>query len=402
MATKLHWGAFGSYKTSGALQDDVIPAVLKGRPVVTNVRGFTLDRVREVYPEVPEDAQIINIDTDTEDGLDRVRKWFHWAPFGALMVFDEAQLLFPASWRASDLAEFDYPGGIDQAKADNRPYNWEDAWTRQRHRKFDVILTTPSITLLRKDIRAWAEAAYYHLNLGLVSQFWPFKGRYRETLHNASENKPSAGAMSATKKINEKTFACYESTATGQVSDTIAGINIFRTPKIMVLLFVIFACFALILDGGGADWLFAENKLEALLQSSGAPKVAAQTTVEAQQTGQNHTQVSSHSAVNHGGLAVSHRPDNQANSLESNLLKGFDIRIDADISEGRKRYYMFSASAEGYSSFTLSEYDLELAGYQVIRKTSCLALLVHAGGGFPVTCSRRLDKSTDTVDTKLL
>ena len=49
MSIKIHHGFPGSYKTSGAVQDDFIPAALAGRHIVTNVRGLdNEDRIREV------------------------------------------------------------------------------------------------------------------------------------------------------------------------------------------------------------------------------------------------------------------------------------------------------------------------------------------------------------------
>ncbi|HHE5722686.1 zonular occludens toxin domain-containing protein, partial [Pseudomonas aeruginosa] len=53
MAIKIHHGPNGSYKTSGAIQDDLIPAIKKGRVIITNVRGLTRERIFQVMPETP-------------------------------------------------------------------------------------------------------------------------------------------------------------------------------------------------------------------------------------------------------------------------------------------------------------------------------------------------------------
>ncbi|HEJ4774917.1 TPA: hypothetical protein SMR50_006419, partial [Pseudomonas aeruginosa] len=50
MAIKIHHGPNGSYKTSGAIQDDLIPAIKKGRVIITNVRGLTRERIFQVMP----------------------------------------------------------------------------------------------------------------------------------------------------------------------------------------------------------------------------------------------------------------------------------------------------------------------------------------------------------------
>lgn len=60
MSIKIHHGPNGSYKTSGAIQDDAVPALKDGRVIITNVRGFTLERAYQVFPDLPNTAEIIN------------------------------------------------------------------------------------------------------------------------------------------------------------------------------------------------------------------------------------------------------------------------------------------------------------------------------------------------------
>ena len=117
MSGKIHHGPPGSYKTSGAVQDDVIPELRKGRVVVTNVRGLTQEQVLTVYPDLPETAEIINVNTDEPEGMAEMRRWFHWAPLGCLLLVDEAQIVFPKKWREKDLSALDYPGGEKKALA---------------------------------------------------------------------------------------------------------------------------------------------------------------------------------------------------------------------------------------------------------------------------------------------
>ena len=50
MAVKIHHGAPGSYKTSGAVMDDFTHWAREGRTIVTNVRGLTQDRIDDVHP----------------------------------------------------------------------------------------------------------------------------------------------------------------------------------------------------------------------------------------------------------------------------------------------------------------------------------------------------------------
>lgn len=168
MSIKIHHGPNGSYKTSGAIQDDAVPALKEGRVIITNVRGFTLERAYTVFPDLPNTAEIINLDLESLADLERMRTWFQWAPRGAFLIFDETQLLFPKSWREKDLEKFDFPGGPEAAHEADRPMGWLDAWTRHRHFNWDIVLTTPNISYIRDDIRMTCEMAYRHSNLAVI------------------------------------------------------------------------------------------------------------------------------------------------------------------------------------------------------------------------------------------
>ncbi|EZN80132.1 zonular occludens toxin domain-containing protein, partial [Pseudomonas aeruginosa] len=188
MSIKIHHGPNGSYKTSGAIQDDAVPALKDGRVIITNVRGFTLERAYQVFPDLPNTAEIINLDLESLEDLEKTRTWFQWAPRGAFLIFDETQLLFPKSWREKDLERFDYPGGPEAAHAADRPMGWLDAWTRHRHFNWDIVLTTPNISYIRDDIRMTCEMAYKHSNLAVIG----IPGRYKEAQHDAQLNRPPA------------------------------------------------------------------------------------------------------------------------------------------------------------------------------------------------------------------
>ena len=256
MSIKIHHGPNGSYKTSGALQDDAIPAIKEGRTIITNIRGFTLDRVYDVFPDCPKTTEIINLSMESTDDLEKLRRWFMWAPKGAFLIFDETQILFPKSWRDKDLEQFDYPGGIEKAKEADRPTSWLDGWTRHRHWNWDVVLTTPNIRYIRDDIRLTCEKAYLHANLALIG----VKGRYKEAMHDAQENRPHSDGSSIVelKKISASTFKLYESTSTGTVRDTAAGKNLLLSPKVLGLLGFIAALLYSVFSGGSAS-LFTDG-----------------------------------------------------------------------------------------------------------------------------------------------
>lgn len=358
MSIKIHHGPNGSYKTSGAIQDDAVPALKAGRIVVTNVRGFTLERVLAVYPDLPESASIINLDFDNTDDLNRMRTWWQWVPQGAFIIFDETQLLFPKSWKDSDLKLFDYTGGIDQAKIDNRPINWLDAWTRHRHFGWDVVLTTPNITYIRDDIRATCEMAYKHSNMAVIG----WKGRYKEAMHLPTQNVPSGDFVNEYKKIKQEIFKLYDSTATGTVRDTQAGKNIFRSPKLLFFTALPICILIYIFSTGKANPL-------AVLQNGGKSQQGA---MVANQTGsaQNNTVSSVHSS---SGSSV---PVNTGLSTVNHPYANTEIYIKGVIYNPKQVLYLIAIQSESHI-LEVNSLDLRKSGYKVSYISDCVAKLAY-------------------------
>ncbi|WP_421299676.1 zonular occludens toxin family protein [Aeromonas veronii] len=242
MSIKIHHGAPGSYKSSGAIHTDVLPAIKAGRHIITNVRGFTAERCKEVLGKaVPESFQVTYIETESQDGRDHLARFYHWAPKGVFFLVDEVQRIFPPSWRQSDLDRLDYPGGPDVAKADGRPETIDVAFDMHRHHNWDFVFTTPNIKKVHAVIRAAAETAIRHTNMGLLG----IGGRYKTVLHLADNSGSSMSDVLQAKPFNKVpnyVFKLYDSTTTGKVSDTIAGSSMFRDPKILFFLAIMGLC----------------------------------------------------------------------------------------------------------------------------------------------------------------
>ncbi|MGU5641914.1 zonular occludens toxin family protein [Aeromonas caviae] len=242
MSIKIHHGAPGSYKSSGAIHTDVLPAIKAGRHIITNVRGFTAERCREVLgKDVPEGFQVTYIETESQDGRDHFARFYHWAPKGAFFLVDEVQRIFPPSWRQGDLDRLDYPGGPDVAKEDGRPETIDVAFDMHRHHNWDFVFTTPNIKKVHAVIRAAAETAIRHTNMGLLG----IGGRYKTVLHLADNSGSSMSDVLQAKpfnKVPKYVFKLYDSTTTGKVSDTIAGSSMFRDPKILFFLAIMGFC----------------------------------------------------------------------------------------------------------------------------------------------------------------
>ena len=243
MSIKIHHGAPGSYKSSGAIHTDVMPAIKSGRHIVTNVRGFTAERCREVLGKaVPDDFEVTYIETESQSGRDRFARFYHWAPKGVFFLVDEVQRIFPPSWRQSDLDRLDYPGGPDVAKDDGRPETIDVAFDMHRHHNWDFVFTTPNIKKVHPVIRAAGETAIRHTNMKILG----FGKRYKTVLHLADNNGSSMSDVLQAKpfnKVPDYVFKLYDSTATGKVTDTIAGSSILRDPKILFFLVFLGFCF---------------------------------------------------------------------------------------------------------------------------------------------------------------
>lgn len=265
MSIKIHHGPPGSYKTSGAVMDDFIPAARAGRVIVTNIRGLNdPERVRLALGDetIPESFELHHLPTtehpDAQENRRMLARWFHWLPHGALLMMDECQMIWPKAWKESDLDALNYPGGVDAASADNRPHNWAAAFEMHRHYGWDMVLTTPNIDRLRADVRQCSEGAYKHKNQAIIG----LKGLYLEAFHMADDSGKSASDFLTlrNRRIKPEVWQLYDSTATGSFSDTIAGLSLFANPRILLLLGVLALAIGWFVKsgppsvlGGGAD-----------------------------------------------------------------------------------------------------------------------------------------------------
>lgn len=382
MSIKIHHGPNGSYKTSGAIQDDAVPALKDGRVIITNVRGFTLERAYTVFPDLPNTAQIINLDLESLADLEKMRTWFQWAPRGAFLIFDETQLLFPKSWRERDLEKFDFPGGPEAAHEADRPMGWLDAWTRHRHFNWDIVLTTPNISYIRDDIRMTCEMAYKHSNLAVIG----IPGRYKEAQHDAQLNRPPAdGTIVEYKRIKKQTFRLYQSTATGKTQDTKAGKSLLRSPKLVLLLALLAGTIGFVsymgplkVVGGGAQ----QTPDPAHPQPTSAPHPQG-AAVPAQ------TPVAAHSAlpagVVFGQSGVSTLP------LAEHPFAGRQIAVAARVKglvKGMQReMYMFVITDSEGRRLMLNSWQMGESGYGVKARSECVAELSYGEYHETIVCA---------------
>lgn len=261
MSIKIHHGPPGSYKTSGALADDLPKAVLAGRHIITNVRGLSdEENIREVMAgqgkKVPDSFKLTYIKTDPTDvdyapdescaeNMEMLRRFWHWSPDGAFFILDEIQEIYPKTYKDKQLKALEFPGGINAANDAGRFLDIALAFEKHRHKNWDFILTTPNINKVHPIIRGSSEGAYKHKNLALLGGI--FKGRYIEGFHSADTNgRPSDFYSITRKRVPDYVFKLYKSTATGVVQDTTAGQSLFSNPRILLLLGILAIVFAFV------------------------------------------------------------------------------------------------------------------------------------------------------------
>lgn len=394
MSIKIHHGPNGSYKTSGAIQDDAIPALKEGRTIITNVRGFTLQRAYEVFPELPPTADIVNLDLENLADLERMRTWFQWAPRGAFLIFDETQLVFPKSWREKDLERFDFPGGPEAAQAADRPMGWLDAWTRHRHFNWDVVLTTPNIGYIRDDIRMTSEMAYKHSNLAVIG----IPGRYKEAQHDAQVNRPPAdGTVIEYKRIRKQTFELYQSTATGKTQDTKAGKSLLRSPKLLALLAFIAMCLGFSFLMGPISFLRKPEPVEPV-PAAPAPAAAPAAHSAQQPLVAHQTSPGTGSLVPGLGAAVG-AVQQAAVQLADHPFKGRQIAVAGRViglRNGMKAVmYMFAITDPEGRRLMLNSWQMGESGYGVKERSECVAELFYGDYHETVVCAGSIQKPAE-------
>lgn len=235
MPVKIYWGPPGSYKTASAVWDDVTECAKQGRVLITNVRGLTEAKCAEHLKVINPGFRVMHFAMDRPSEMGALRRWWHWAPFGAYFVLDEVQVIYPPFWKPTQMRELDGPGDRDRKwpSGEVMPKEMETAFDMHRHGNWDFTFTTPNIKKVRPEIRAAAEWAYKHRNLAYIGFL---KGSYMEFQHNAEDNgNPSDIFTARRRKVPPHVFQLYHSTATGTARDSAAGGSIFTSPYFLLL-----------------------------------------------------------------------------------------------------------------------------------------------------------------------
>jgi zona occludens toxin len=236
VATSIHHGAPGSFKSFALVQRFGMDALKEGRVVVTNIRGFNdIELIKAQFPTTafPPTAQIIYIDGETAEGRHYIGGFFHWVPFRALILIDEGQRVYPdrREFKLSVFDTFCCPPGFTPEALPNgisRPEDIYTAFDMQRHYQWDIFVSTTNVAKIQKPIRQVAETAFLHKSLSGKLPFL-FKNTWYEFQHDPENNGKTLSNRIGTPhkyKADKRVFKCYQSTATGEHTASKADKNI--------------------------------------------------------------------------------------------------------------------------------------------------------------------------------
>lgn len=386
MPITIYYGPPGAYKTSSALIDFFAEAAFSGRTIMTNIRGLdNRDQVVKVLEarfgargfgpwktkgrKVPDDWKLIYRQSEDSQGIREWQLFFHDLPRGALIIIDEAQRIYRKELTAKNLAEFDYPGGPDQASLDDVPSDVRTAFEMHRHWNLDFVLTCQNLSQLHDLIKNTAEMAHHHQNLASVMTF--MKGHYVVRSHPADTYLAEKNIILQRNRVIQKwVFDLYKSTATGVVSDTNTGTSLWRNPAIAIPVAGIVLCFV---------YLFFFAKIPFIGKDS---KVDNQAGVSSG-TVDSKVAVSNDSVASHAGTGKSpnavpvHASFHKASDLSNELfLAGF---------LGGKAHFEV-VTADETNGVLHSQDTLEKIGYKVEIIDKCLVKLTLDGVNEYVRC----------------
>ncbi len=374
MASTIVHGANGGYKSSSVVQDRILPAVISGRVVVTNIRGVCLQRFYDADIDVHPDSLIIYIDTDNnkEGKLGRLLLacFWQWVPLNCLICFDESGVIFPKSWRDTDLKKLDIDknGCLEHSIFEDfeiddveRPADFVEAFEMHRHYGWDLVLSAPNIKSIRDDIRNTSELAWRHRNAALLG----IKGRYKAVSHDPITLGNSASHVLSSKlaKINPRTFTLYDSTKTGEAKDTAnAGSSILGSPRLLLALCCTIGAFTYTITSGGYDKLLTKAPDE-------TPKISVSIPIKEDR----------HNISN--ALSVP-----QINTSSSLNLMGYSFSSVRII--GRfGAFPLFRGIDDSKLSYDFDRSVLIDSGYKLVRRSDCHYLIVSNNSVSSVYCA---------------
>lgn len=410
MASSIFHGAPGSFKSASATWFEVLPALRKGRLVVTNIEGILpLEEIEtELQETFPETAQLWRLSSQNSEGQNLWRNWYHWMPTGALVLIDEVQDVYPTEatfkpescnykhidnykdlipdhwykYHYEQLEKFK-PENLTSGDTDDLgrelfnehghiiyPKTLKECYMRHRKYNWDIIVCTPDITSVHKYIRNVSQYAYAHKYFDGLAAIPYYNRRPRIFEHNPKLDgkTPNKSSTITWKKIPIEVHKCYKSTATGGITKG-QGKNFLFSPIFAFPVTAIFLCILYWL------WYFTGDK--------GDVQDVEKTTEISVESPQKN--ISSNS--NNDNLQVS---NDQLVSVglpygaTKVFVTGIQTKRDGQL---LTKEYIFEFFTEEYGFFSLGSYELRGLGFTVQYFSPCNVLLKQGSFSYRALCT---------------
>jgi zona occludens toxin len=391
MAITIVHGSNGSYKTASAVSDFFVPAVYDGRVVITNIRGLRLrdeviERLARHNPKhkpVSDNFDVIYLNHDDEQDLFRLRTFWHWAPAGALILIDEGQIIWPRSWRQSDIDKLTADDAFRREnciEGEPRPDTFLRAFTMHRHYGWDIVITTPDIGLIRPEIRDTTEAARLQQSLAFVGLSGFFRRRYHHGRHTGVSN--SHIIKSEVCRVPRWIFNVYQSAVVS--SDGVVHANVLPRIGLMLAAVILLFVFAATRGVKTFEGIHDEKAKKDVKQSAQSARqdVSGGSESGSQGAGMGRGKVirggggDARNTVGHGRLIDRVRDGLISPSI---YITG-SVRLD----DGTYTYFFEVPSGDEY--FTVSSDDVRRTGVTVVWRDQCHAVLASGGVTSHVYC----------------
>lgn len=280
MAVIIRHGPAGSYKSALIVSKHIIPALLNGEIVVTNVEGmYPLEVIKEKLKgkfDFPDEAKLIRIGSLTIEYQELWRNWFNWMPLGVKIIVDEIQDIYPTSFKKDldcrPFADFESllpknliecfheqkdiikASDFDEGDTDDTgktrftddghiqyPLTLNGAYKRHRKFNWDMVLGTPDINEVSAMIRGVAETAFVQRSRDSVPIFKrkPWIGEHNPKSNGLTIKK----GFTSTETVPLWAFLCYKSTQTGKVTKSGTSKNPLKSPVLILSLLFGVICF---------------------------------------------------------------------------------------------------------------------------------------------------------------
>ncbi|AIY67083.1 zonular occludens toxin domain-containing protein [Pseudoalteromonas piratica] len=410
MAASIFHGPPGSFKSATATWFEIIPALRKGRLVITNIEGiYPLEEIEiALQEEFPETAQLWRLSSQNEDGLNLWRNWFCWAPVGALILIDEVQDVYPTErtfkpeiecvykhistfkdllpshWYDYHIEKLDSikPEQLSSADIDDTgrelfnehghiiyPKNLKEAYMRHRKYNWDIVVATPDITSVHKYIRNVSEEAYCHKYFSGLSWIPYFYRRPRIHLHPAKLDGKTITKGDATnwKKVPLDVHKCYKSTATGAITAG-RGKNIASLPLAIM---------------GGAILVWVIAAIVFLSNGDDGKTVSQNTNSNSVKTTQKAASSSSSNAsvqTSDSSIHILELPYNATKMYVSGVV----VKQDG---AALSRHIIFTLETPDYGELSLNNVDLLEMGYTTRFRGSCNVTIYQGQSEYTAFCN---------------